>query len=275
MEVEAAWSAWLGACGPDVPLDEALHRIAVEEGARGSLDAVQDALQSLADGVPDGPDPGARLVALLDHLFRVRGFRGDRETYDDPENSRIDRVLATRKGLPILLCAVAMEVGRRAGVPLVGIGFPGHFLVATADEPRVFADPFHGGAVRDPEVLRAELLARYGPLGPAQLAAALAPARPVDLLLRVSTNLMGAWSRRDRPADALRSADRRVALRPDLPELRRDRGLLAARVGPADLAADDLLTYLRDAPHASDGARVRWALAALQGLPGGGATGEA
>ncbi len=270
MDVETSWRAWLSE-RPDPPLDEALHRVAVDEGSTLPFAEIAAQLQALADGVPADPDPDRRLAHLVRLLFGEHRFTGDRATYDDPSNSRIDRVLASRRGLPILLSAVTMEVGRRAGVPLVGVGFPGHFLVATAADPAVYLDPFHGGRLRGASELGQELRSRFGALTEDQVAEALSPVGTIDLLLRVSTNLMGSWARRGRPEAALRNADRRVALRPEAPELRRDRGLLRAELGHAD-AGFDLAAYLDAAPDAPDAERIRWTLAILahRGAMGGG-----
>jgi hypothetical protein len=82
---------------------------------------------------------------LLAHLFGPGGFTGNRERYYEPENSMLDRVLERRTGIPITLSVLAMEVGRRSGVPMWGISMPGHFLVRDKVDPAVFADPFHGG----------------------------------------------------------------------------------------------------------------------------------
>ncbi len=80
------------------------------------------------------------------HLFEHEGFTGNSHDYGDPENSFLDSVLARRTGIPITLAIVMMEVGRRVGVAIDGVGMPGHFLVADATREGVWCDPFHGGA---------------------------------------------------------------------------------------------------------------------------------
>lgn len=82
------------------------------------------------------------LVALL---FGSGRFRGNAADYYDPRNSYLDQVLARGVGIPITLSVLAMEVGRRVGVPLAGVGMPGHFLLRDQVDPAVFVDPFHGG----------------------------------------------------------------------------------------------------------------------------------
>jgi regulator of sirC expression with transglutaminase-like and TPR domain len=128
----------------------------------------------------------------------------------------------------------------------------------------VVVDPFAGGAVRAEAELSVTLARTLGRDPTAEeLAAALEPVSSRDLLVRMSTNLLQSWIRRGRPLDALRNADRRVALRPDVPELRRDRGLLRARLGLRDLAAVDLGSWLAERPDAPDASRIRWQLTLL------------
>src|SRR5262249_62184445 len=82
--------------------------------------------------------------------FRQEGFRGDAESYDGPANSSIVHVLETRRGMPITLSIVVVEVARRAGIAMNGIGLPGHFIVGGPDlPPGQYLDPFDGGDVMD------------------------------------------------------------------------------------------------------------------------------
>jgi regulator of sirC expression with transglutaminase-like and TPR domain len=262
--VEARWAAWREERGEELPLDEAAARLAIEEGSATTVDEVRGRLDALAAGVGGGRSDAERLARLVRHLFSEVGFKGDEDDYDDPRNSRIDEVLTRRRGLPILLSVVTMEVARRVDLELHGVGFPGHFLVGTTGEPKVFLDPFAGGAIRRPSDLSASLAVQLGRTPePAELASSLRPVSPVELLARMSSNLVQAWLRRGRVDDALRNADRRVALRPDVPEYRRDRGTLRARVGLRELAALDLGAWLAERPDAPDASRVRWQLTLL------------
>ncbi|MEQ1567080.1 MAG: transglutaminase-like domain-containing protein [Myxococcota bacterium] len=259
--VEAEWRERLDRWSAGIPLDQALHQVAVDEGSDAPFSVVDQGLDALAAGVVAARDPLEQLRNVVRHLFDGLGFRGDRESYDAPENSRIDRVLERRRGLPITLSAVVLEVGRRRGLALVGVGFPGHFLVGTAGEPRLFVDPFDQGRIRRRSELAHDLRARFGDLDDAQIAHALAPTSTHDLLVRVSGNLLGSWTRRSNLAAALPNADRRVALRPDVPEFRRDRGLVRAELGLGEEAAFDLGSYLAERPDAPDAAAIRWRIA--------------
>jgi regulator of sirC expression with transglutaminase-like and TPR domain len=261
--IEAVWRSWMERHGDEPPLDEALHRIALEEGSTRSLAEVRQQLDALAVGLSLEDEVDRTLARLVHRLFVEQGFRGDEKDYDHPQNSRLDRVLERRRGLPILLSAVTLEVARRIGLPLTGVGFPGHFLVGTTREPRIFLDPFHAGRVRRAAELAEQLEAQAGPVSGATLRQALAPTSTRDLLLRVSTNLMGSWLRRTEPARALLNAERRVALRPEMPELLRDRGWLRAQAGQIEPASFDLAAYLEARPDAPDATRIRWALSTL------------
>ena len=109
------------------------HRVRTEE--------VLGALDDLAEACPE-PSLEGVLRTMQPHL------RGNVDDYYDPRNSFIDEVLDRGVGLPITLSVIAMEVGRRVGAPIAGIGPPRHFMVRDAKR-NVFGDPFHGGATYD------------------------------------------------------------------------------------------------------------------------------
>jgi regulator of sirC expression with transglutaminase-like and TPR domain len=126
----------------DVPLDEVA--LTVSAALQGGLDVVGwlAALDELAAACPTPTFEGIRR-----HLFETAGFTGNTARYDDWRNSCLDRVLDTRRGIPITLSVVMIEVGRRLGVEIHGVGMPGHFLVGDGDD--VFVDAFHSGQVLD------------------------------------------------------------------------------------------------------------------------------
>src|SRR5207245_8604754 len=84
------------------------------------------------------------LPGLRTYLFDDLGFRGDTENYYDQRNSFLNEVMRRRRGIPISLSVLAMEVGRRRGVPLVGVGLPGHFLARSVEDPSAYLDAFSG-----------------------------------------------------------------------------------------------------------------------------------
>jgi regulator of sirC expression with transglutaminase-like and TPR domain len=140
--------------------------------------------------------PSSDLDGLCSYLFDDCGFVGNTVDYYDPENSFIDTVLLRRTGIPITLSVVLIEVGRRIGLDLVGVGLPGHFVVRDAHDTTRLIDPFNGGRRLDEagcEAMLSQLQGRQVTLHPSWLAA-------VDhraILWRVLTNLKGSYAQRN------------------------------------------------------------------------------
>ncbi|WP_369181305.1 transglutaminase family protein [Streptomyces mutabilis] len=164
------------------------------------LDAAQVELDRLAGELPFRPgSPRAWARALRDLLGERYGFHGVAADYQRLESSLLHEVVRRRRGLPIMLSVVWLEVARRAGAPVYGVALPGHFVVGFgselgpefgSDEERVLADPFDGGRVlegNDAEVLVA------GATGAALRPSMLAPAAPLDVVARVLNNIR-AWA---------------------------------------------------------------------------------
>lgn len=130
----------------DVPLDEAAILLGAGPRRVCDVDATLARLDELGRRVRAA---GGHLAALRQVLFLEEGFVGDRRDYGAAANSYLDAVLERRRGLPITLAVLALEVGRRAGVDLVGIGMPGHFLLREASPEGAFIDAFDGGRMLD------------------------------------------------------------------------------------------------------------------------------
>lgn len=156
------------------------------------MDAVQIALDELAGRLPFRPGgPRAWATAVAELLGGACGFHGSPADYQRLESSLLHRVLQRRRGLPILLSVVWMEVARRAGAPVYGVALPGHFVVGFGPpEQQVLADPFDGGRVltgSDAELFVAG--ATGEPLHPSMLV----PAQPLEVVLRILNNIR-AWA---------------------------------------------------------------------------------
>jgi regulator of sirC expression with transglutaminase-like and TPR domain len=192
-----------------------------------------------------------RLAALLDFVYQDLGLHGNTFEFYDPRNSFLNEVLERRLGIPISLAVVCMELGRRVGVPLAGVGFPGHFLLRHARHPQVVLDPFDGGRFLTPEDC-AELLARESggtvPFHPRLLR----PLGTRQILLRMLCNLRGIYAIRCAARPLLSVLDRILLLSPDDAESRRERGLLRLHAGDVWGAVDDLERYLAAGPDAPD-----------------------
>jgi regulator of sirC expression with transglutaminase-like and TPR domain len=229
-------------------------------------------LDALADAVRPRLAPGATLASaahlLARHLFEDCGFRGNRTDYYDPRNSFLNDVVARRTGIPISLSVVAIEVGRRLGITVDGVGFPGHFLVRVAgpDGP-VLLDCFHGGV----RVEQDELLERLRTLsensrGPefAQVPPSfLEVTPPAGILARMLRNLLRIYLERQARAQALAAVDLLLVLTPRSAEDLRTRARLYQELECFASAADDLRRYLTLAPEADDSAEVRRTLERL------------
>ena len=103
----------------------------------------------------DESGPHRSIAALNYVLFQKCAFRGNRDDYFDAKNSFLNEVIDRRIGIPITLSVLYMEVARRIGLPLLGVGFPGHFLVKYLDDrEEIVIDPFNGGDIRTPDSLQ-------------------------------------------------------------------------------------------------------------------------
>ncbi|MFH8569113.1 tetratricopeptide repeat protein [Streptomyces sp. NPDC017993] len=164
---------------------------ALDEAA---MDAAQIELDRLAGELPYAPTggPGAWARNLAELLGGRCGFGGAAAEYRRLESSLLHEVLRRRRGLPILLSVVWMEVARRAGAPVYGMGLPGHFVVGFGDPygGHVLADPFDGGHLLTEEDA-AVLVA--GATGEALTGPMPAPATPLDIVLRILNNIR-AWA---------------------------------------------------------------------------------
>lgn len=175
----------------DLPLAEAA--LLISAAANPELDVA--AQLARIDGIAaevDEPDTGGLCRLLFDRI----GLKGDRETYDDPLNSYLDRVLDRRLGIPISLSVLLIDVGRRCGVGLEAVGMPGHFLVRDPAEPDVLIDAFDGGRRLDRAACQRLLhtvTAGTGTLSPEMLAAT----GPWATLSRMLANLDRSFDRRD------------------------------------------------------------------------------
>ena len=217
---------------PAIPLDEAALLIAATAQPGLDVEAHLARLDDLAAGCPE-----PTLEGLRRHLFEELGFTGNREEYGDPRNSFLDQVLDRRRGIPISLSIVTVEVARRLGVGLVGVGMPGHFLVGVVDDPQVFLDPFGGGQVLDPagcEALFREL-GGTGPFFPAYLD----PVGPRAILTRMLANLQNLFV----PGDLAAAAwvlELRVAIPGPSKEERRDLARALGGLGRFSAGAAEL-----------------------------------
>jgi regulator of sirC expression with transglutaminase-like and TPR domain len=186
-----------------------------------------------------------RVAALNALLFEDEGFAANRAHYDDFRNSLLNVVLERRRGIPITLALVYMEVARRAGVTINGIAFPGHFLLQVPDEQAgddLILDPFGGGVALDDGDCR-QLLARHlgddAPFDPAYLR----PCSARLMLARILNNLKRTYLGQRSFPHARLVTDLMLAVDPTMLWELRDRGLLAYHLDDFPAALRDLEDY--------------------------------
>ncbi len=221
--------------------------------------ALLDELAAPLVGLGRTKDPRDQAAALAAHLHGALGFRGNRDDYYDPRNSYLDQVLRRRTGIPITLCVVWAAIGRRAGVAVDGIGFPGHFLARVGGPEGILVDPFGEGASLEPPALRRLAAQALGgrPLRPEHTA----PVGLRALVVRMLLNLKRIHENQNDHARSLVVCDQLVDLTGAI-RFRRDRGVHALALGAHAQAAEDLGAYLAEAgPEADD---QDWVRAALQ-----------
>ena len=221
----------------EIDLGEAALQIARE--ARPDLDvsAYLADLDSLADGAREfvGDADGLEAVVRLNsYLFEHEHFVGNDSDYYDVKNSFLDQVLERRRGIPITLAVVYLEVARRIGLNVCGVNFPGHFLLRTTGEPPVLIDPFYGSVLtrEDCEERLQQALGESAQLAPEHFE----PAAARQILARMLSNLKQIYIQQNGFEDALACCDRILLLMPEAPLELRDRGLIYAQLecfGPA------------------------------------------
>ena len=245
--------------GEEINLTRAAMLVAAEEdprcdveGALGQLERMGEVARSRVEA-----SGGPPVAALNRYLFEELGFEGNGRNYYDPRNSLLHLVVERRTGLPITLSVVYMEVGRRAGLRVEGIGLPGHFVVRAEgdDGEPVLVDPFHGRTL-DEDDCQQRLDEIYGgqvPLAEEHLRGVGAR----EILVRLLTNLKGVYAQARLYRRALACAERILTLAPYALSERRDRGVLLAELGRLPEAVADLRAYLKLAENAPDAGPVR------------------
>ena len=247
---------------PEIDLARAALLIAAEEEAHARVD-IERCLallaawgeQARADLARSGGSP---VVAFNRFMFDELGFAGNARDYADPRNSFLNEVIARRKGIPITLAVVYMEVGRRAGLRMEGVGLPGHFIVRAwgreESEP-LLVDPFFGRLI-DAADCQERLDAVFG--GSLKLTEEhLRAATTREILVRTLRNLKAIYAQAKLYRQAIATIERILLLAPEAHEELRDRSFLLAQTNRFAAALAAAQRYLRLAPDAPDAELVR------------------
>jgi regulator of sirC expression with transglutaminase-like and TPR domain len=242
------FAACVATADADLDLASAALWLAAEEYPELDPQIYLGRLESLAERVRVAwnrrPGAFAALDALRSVLVEEQNFGGNSHDYFDPRNSFLNEVLDRRVGIPISLSVVWIEVGRRAGIPIEGVNMPGHFIVRLLDrrEP-LLVDPFCDGMLLTPEACEERLRQVQG--NDVRLSAEdLVAASSKQILVRMLDNLRLVYLETEDYGHALSVIDRIVLIVGDTPKLRRDRGLLFARLRIYGKAWADLAAYL-------------------------------
>ncbi len=258
----------------DVSLAEGALWIAAEEYPELAVDDYLARLHEMATRLRSrlraDVATAEKLLALNHYLFDELGFSGNADDYYDPRNSFLNEVLERRLGIPITLGVLYIEIGRRIGLGLHGVSFPGHFLVKCAlRDGVVVLDPYSGGVSLGVDELQQRLRAAGSneDVDEAILVQLLSAAPNKEVLARMLRNLKGIYVGRDDWLRALSSSERLIALTPgDAGEEYRDRGGIYLKLECFRAALGDFGTYLRQCPGAADAGSVRAQIAELAAM---------
>jgi regulator of sirC expression with transglutaminase-like and TPR domain len=229
------------------------------------LRMLDELAHSVQAGLPSGASPERRVGRLNSYLFHDLGFSGNRTDYYDPRNSFLNEVIDRRTGIPLTLCIVYMEVGRRCGLRVEGVGFPGHFLCKVHLEGgELVVDPFHRGQLLGLEEIKRRLAAAVGDQVKFD-SRILRAAKPREILIRMLQNLRSVYQERNDMPRALSAVDRLLLLAPENIRGLRERAQLCEQLGGPAAAAADLEKVLELQPSAPDAAALRARVRRLRG----------
>jgi regulator of sirC expression with transglutaminase-like and TPR domain len=240
----------------------------------GYLGEIERHAARLRGRLPQARDAEERVVALNQFLFDELGFSGNADHYYDPRNSYLNEVLDRRTGIPLTLSVLYLEVGRRIGLALEGVSFPGHFLVRLPMRGSMLVlDPFSGGEPQSEADLRARLrrVIPDGATGPVPveelpLDQFLEPAGKRQILARLLRNLKGIYREADKPERLLAVLNRMLTVAPEAHGDLRERGMVYQRLECYRAALKDLSDYAEREPDAPDIDEVRAKLVELGAL---------
>jgi regulator of sirC expression with transglutaminase-like and TPR domain len=257
---------------PDEEIDLAQAALLIAKNAYQDLDVARylGRIDHLAEEVsarlPESPGDSERILSLNRYLFEEQRFAPNLENYYDPRNSFLNDVLERRLGIPITLSIVYIEVGRRIGLSLQGVSFPGHFLVkCTRKEGVVILDPYRGGMSLTLSDLQQRLRESLGSEVSREIVAGmLVSAKNKDILARMLRNLKAIYLEQRDHDRALSLMDWIIALLPADAAAVRERGLLYVKLECFRAALEDLQRYLDLAPEADDVNEIRQQVAELR-----------
>ena len=274
MPVAQTWQDILDTPREQLNLAEAALVIAREAYPQLNIAATIERLDDLASvlkqRLPADIAATEKLARLNHYLFTELGFAGNSDDYYDPRNSYLNDVIDRKLGIPITLSVLYIEVGRRLGLPLAGVSFPGHFLVKCAlRDGAVVLDTYAKGASLGIKDLQKRLRVLSGgrDIAPEAVMRLLNIAPPVDILARMLRNLKAIYSERGAREDkarALTISNQVIDLCPDAADDYRARARLLEEMECFRAALTDFETVMRLTPEAPDAQALRGKIALLR-----------
>ncbi|MBV1882846.1 MAG: tetratricopeptide repeat protein [Pseudomonadales bacterium] len=242
----------------EIDLIEATLLIAGEHNPTIDIPSCRSQITRLAEGARFCVHTNAPIeeiaAELCKYLYQNQGFKGNADDYDNPDNSFLDKVLESHKGIPISIAIIYMGVGHALGLKVKGISFPGHFLIKIIGEREIIIDPFHGkiNSRRDCITLLrnagepAERLEHY-----------LKAASNKEIILRILNNLKLHYLSHQNFTESLTYCERRLLLEPESLQDVLDRGLILEQLECFQSAISQLEHFLSVAPDVSFAPSIR------------------
>ncbi len=254
-----------------IPLFEAALSIAQDDDPSLDLTACQLEIDKFAARLrrrlPADIAPIPKLRLLNNFFYQELGFAGNLNDYYSPDNSYLHKVLESRRGIPISLAVIYMELAQQIGLDVKGISFPGHFLMKlSVKNGDIILDPFNGASLSREDIeekLEPFFIQGRGPQDP-PLASYLEEASPRTILIRMLRNLKALFAESPHWEQFLNVQQRLVLLLPDEAAERRDRGLAYANLDCPQAALQDIEAYLDKNPQAADADSLRKRLPELR-----------
>ena len=226
------------------------------------IDRLDRMAANLGGRIASETNPYDTIARINRYLYDLEGFNGNSEDYYDPRNSFLNEVLDRKKGIPITLSTVYLEVAERVGLPLVGVGLPGHFLVKHPHF-NILIDPFSKGRILSEEECRDRVTQLLGEQVPFHKAFLQAVGKR-HILSRMLNNLHAIYVNARQYRKALEATELSLVITPDSPPELRHRAALNIHFGKHSRAMADLSRYLELEPQAEDAQTIRKTISELR-----------
>lgn len=271
MTAAHTWQDIIGTPRGEINLAEAALVIAGDEypelDVAAYVQRIDDLAQTLRGRLRADISPADTLALLNNYMFDELGFAGNSDDYYDPRNSYLNDVIDRKLGIPITLSVLYIEVGRRLGLPLSGVSFPGHFLVKCAlRDGAVVLDTYAKGASLGIKDLQKRLRVLSGgkDIAPETVMRMLTSTPPAEIVARMLRNLKAIHAERGEKTRALTALTRVLDLCPQAADAYRDRARLHEELECFRAALADFEAYLRLDPDARDAHAVRGKIVVLR-----------